>query len=101
MFEKNIGVINPFSYGAFITDPSTKRGISPIYSVLSLARTQEEFLNKTINMQYLSENPPLLAPEGFFDEDEIALYPGKIIEYGDNLTSTDAFKQLSFDTKVF
>ena len=101
LFEKNIGVINPFSYGAFITDPATKRGISPIYSVLSLAKTQEEFLNKTINMQYLSENPPLLAPEGFFDDDEIALYPGKIIEYGDNLTSTDAFKQLSFDTKVF
>lgn len=100
-FQKNTGVINPFSYGTFISDPSTKRGISPIYSVLSLAKTQEEFLNKTINMQYLSENPPLLAPEGFFDEDEIALYPGKIIEYGDNLTSTDAFKQLSFDTKVF
>ena len=52
-------------------------------------------------MQYLSENPPLLAPEGFFDDDEIALYPGKIIEYGDNLTSTEAFKQLSFDTKIF
>lgn len=101
LFEKNVGVINPFSYGAFITDPSTKRGISPIYSVLSLAHTQEEFLNKTINMQYLSENPPLLAPEGFFEDDEIALYPGKIIEYGDNLTSTDAFKQLSFDTKIF
>lgn len=101
LFKKNIGVINPFTYGAFITDPVTKRGISPIYSVLSLAKTQEEFLNKTINMQYLSENPPLLAPEGFFDDDEIALYPGKIIEYGDNLTSTEAFKQLSFDTKIF
>lgn len=101
LFKKNIGVINPFTYGAFITDPITKRGISPIYSVLSLAKTQEEFLNKTINMQYLSENPPLLAPEGFFDDDEIALYPGKIIEYGDNLTSTEAFKQLSFDTKIF
>lgn len=101
LFKKNIGVINPFTYGAFIVDPITKRGISPIYSVLSLAKTQEEFLNKTINMQYLSENPPLLAPEGFFDDDEIALYPGKIIEYGDNLTSTEAFKQLSFDTKIF
>jgi len=47
LFKKNIGVINPFTYGAFITDPVTKRGISPIYSVLSLAKTQEEFLNKT------------------------------------------------------
>lgn len=101
LFERNMGVINPFSYGSFITDPNTKRGISPIYSILSLANSQEEFLNKTINMQYLSENPPLLAPEGFFEDDEITLYPGKIIEYGDNLTSTEAFKQLSFDNKVF
>ena len=101
LFEKNVGVINPFSYGTFIKDPITKRGISPIYSILSLAKSQEEFLNKTINMQYLSENPPLLAPEGFFDNDEIALYPGKIIEYGDNLTTADVFKQLNFDTKIF
>jgi hypothetical protein len=82
LFEKNVGVINPFTYGTFISDPDSKRGVSPIYSVLSLAHSQEEFLNKTINMQYLSENPPLL-------------------EYGDNLTSVDAFKQLSFDNKVF
>ena len=49
----------------------------------------------------MSENPPLLAPEGFFDEDELQLYPGKIIEYGDNLTPTAAFQQLQFNPQIF
>ncbi len=100
-FEKNDRIINPFAYGAFITDPETKRGISPLYSVLSLAHFQEELMNRTCNLQALNENPPLLAPEGFFDEDELELYPGKIIEYGDNLSPTAAFQQLSFNPNVF
>ena len=100
-FGKNERLINPFSYGAFITDPETKRGISPLYCVLSLAHLQEDLLNRTCNLQSLNENPPLLAPEGFFDEDEIELYPGKIIEYGDNLTPTAAFQQLNFNPTVF
>jgi hypothetical protein len=100
-FGKNERIINPFSYGAFITDPETKRGISPLYCVLSLAHLQEELLNRTCNLQALNENPPLLAPEGFFDEDEIELYPGKIIEYGDNLTPTAAFQQLTFNSSIF
>ncbi len=100
-FGKNERIINPFSYGAFITDPVTKRGISPLYCVLSLAHLQEDLLNRTCNLQSLNENPPLLAPEGFFDKDEIELYPGKIIEYGDNLTPTAAFQQMSFNPTVF
>ena len=100
-FGKNERIINPFSYGAFITDPDTKRGISPLYCVLSLAHLQEDLLNRTCNLQSLNENPPLLAPEGFFDEDEIELYPGKIIEYGDNLTPTAAFQQMNFNPTVF
>lgn len=100
-FGKNESIINPFSYGSFICDPNTKRGISPLYSVLSLAHIQEELMNRTCNLQALNENPPLLAPEGFFDEDELNLYPGKIIEYGDNLSPTAAFKQLTFNPNVF
>ena len=100
-FGKNERIINPFSYGAFIIDPQTKRGISPLYCVLSLAMLQEDLLNRTCNLQSLSENPPLLAPEGFFDEDEIELYPGKIIEYGDNLTPAAAFQQMNFNPTVF
>ena len=41
-FDKNKYIINPFTFGAFIQDPETKRGISPLYSVLDLAHTQED-----------------------------------------------------------
>ena len=101
LFHKNDALINPFSYGAFVRDPETKRGISPLYSVLSLSQVQEDLLNRTCNLQALSENPPLLAPEGFFDEDELQLYPGKIIEYGDNLTPAAAFQQMQFNPSLF
>ena len=100
-FNKNESIINPFTYGNFIQDPDSKRGISPLYSILSLAHAQEDLFNRTLNMQALSENPPLLAPEGFFTQDELKLYPGKIIEYGDNLSPATAFKQLTFDNQVF
>lgn len=100
-FCKNEAIINPFSYGAFVVDPDTKRGISPFYCILSLAESQEKFVNRTIDLQSLTENPPLLAPEGFFEDEEITLYPGKIIEYGDNLSSVNAFKQLVFNNNVF
>ena len=101
LFEKNEGIVNPFSYGAFITDPETKRGISPLYSILSLAHLQEDLMNRTCNLQALNENPPLLAPEGFFDDDEINLYPGKITEYGDSLSPAGAFQQLTFNPGIF
>ncbi len=100
-FCKNTALINPFSYGAIVRDPDTKRGISPLYSVLSLSQVQEDLLNRTCNLQTLSENPPLLAPEGFFEEDELQLYPGKIIEYGDNLTPAAAFQQMQFNPQIF
>ena len=100
-FEKNNRIVNPFSYGCFIEDKETKRGISPIYCVLGLAAAQETFLNKTVDLQSLTENPPLLAPSGFFEQDEIKLYPGKIIEYGDNLTPNNAFKTLEFNHTVY
>ena len=100
-FSKNERIINPFTYGAFVTDPETKRGISPLYSILDLALTQENLLNRTCDMQSLAENPPILAPEGFFDEEEIELYPGKIIEYGDNISPSNLFQQLQFNVNVF
>ena len=100
-FKKNETIINPFTYGTFIQDPESKRGISPLYSILSIAHAQEDLFNRTLNMQALSENPPLLAPEGFFTQEEINLYPGKIIEYGDNLSPSTAFKQLTFEHTVF
>ena len=100
-FDKNKYIINPFTFGAFIQDPETKRGISPLYSVLDLAHTQEDLLNKTVNMQSLTENPPLLCPKDFFDDDEIELYPGKIITYDPQLYTSSSIQPLSFSTNIF
>ena len=57
-------------------------------------------MNSTCDMQTLAENPPLYAPKGFFDEDEVKLYPGKIIEFGDNLSPSE-IKAMEFAVSVF
>lgn len=99
-FEKNSGIINPFTFGAPITDPETERGISPLYCTLPLAELQEDLMSRTCDMQTLQENPPIYAPVGFFSDDEVKLYPGKIIEFGDGL-SPDKIKQMEFSVAVF
>ena len=100
-FDKNKYVINPFTYGTFIQDNETKRGISPLYSVLDLAHTQEDLLNKTVNMQSLTENPPLLCPKDFFEDDEIQLYPGKVITYDPQLYTSSSIQPLTFSSNIF
>ena len=99
-FEKNNRIINPFTFSAWVTDPETGRGISPLYCVLSLAQLQEDLMNRTCDMQTLQENPPLYAPKGFFDEEDVKLYPGKIIEFGDQL-SPGQIKAMEFSVSVF
>lgn len=99
-FAKNNRIVNPFTFGTWTTDPETGRGISPLYCVLNLAHLQEDLMNRTCDMQTLSETPPLLAPKGFFDEDEVRLYPGKIIEFGDNLSPSE-IKPFEFNVSVF
>jgi hypothetical protein len=100
-FEKNKFVINPFTFGTFLQDPESKRGISPLYSVLDLAHVQENLLNKTVDMQSLSENPPLLCPKDFFDGDDVELYPGKIITYDPQLYTSSSIQPLSFQSNIF
>ena len=100
-FEKNSFVINPFTFGTFLQDPETKRGISPLYSVLDLAHIQENLLNKTVDMQSLTENPPLLCPKDFFDDDDIELYPGKIITYDPQLYTSSSIQPMKFQSNIF
>lgn len=99
-FEKNNRIVNPFTYGVWIEDCNTKRGVSPLYCTLSLAKLQETMMNKTIDLQSLNENPPVYAPEGYFDEDEIKLYPGRVIELSDDLMS-QKIQQMTFNDSVF
>jgi len=100
-FEKNKFVINPFTFGTFLQEPETKRGISPLYSVLNLAHIQENLLNKTVDMQSLTENPPLLCPKDFFDDDDVELYPGKIITYDPQLYTSSSIQPMTFQSNIF
>ena len=102
-FEKNPFIINPFTFGAYVTDPDTKRGISPLYSILDIAHTQEDIMRRTVNLQSLTENPPVLAPKGFFgnNPDDIDMYPGKVIEYDPQLYADSAVKPIEFNPNVF
>lgn len=101
-FEKNPLVINPFTFGAYIQDPQTKRGISPLYAIIDLANTQEQMLRKTMDLQALIENPPLYAAKGFFkDPSDIEIGPGKIIEYDPQLYSSLPIHPMSFNSAVY
>ena len=44
-FGKNPFVENPFTYGAYMIDPETKRVISPLSSILGLSNIQETLMN--------------------------------------------------------
>lgn len=100
-FEKNTRIINPFTFSTLIEDPDTKRGISLLYCVMKNSQLQDELLSRTCNMQALNENKPTFAPKGFFKDDKLEIYPGKVLEYGDTLNPNSAFKQMEFDSNIF
>lgn len=102
-FEKNPLVINPFTFGTYVLDPDTKRGITPLYSVFDLAMTQEDMLRRTMDLQALSENPPVYAPTEFFGKDsgDIELHPGKIINYDPQMYANVPVTPMQFNTTVF
>ena len=99
-FCKNSRIVNPFTYATWIEDNVTKRGISPLFSVLDLAHLQENLMNRTVDMQTLTENPPVFAPRGLFKEDYLTIEPAKIIEFGDNL-SPNEIKPMEFAANIF
>lgn len=101
LFEKNKYIMNPFTFGCYVQDPDTLRGISPLYSGLDLALVQEKMLNQTVDLQSLNENKPLLAPKGFFDKEEIEMFPGKIIEFDAQLYSASSVQPINFEAGIF
>lgn len=100
-FEKNPFIINPFSYGAYVTDPANCRGISPLYSIYDIALTQEDMLRHQMDLAKLNENKPVYAPKGFFQEPgNIEVEPGKIIEY-DGALFTQRPEPIIYEQNVF
>lgn len=102
-FEKNPLVINPFTFGAYVLDDNTKRGVSPLYAIYELAMTQEELLRKTMDLQSLTANPPSYVGKDFFGKNvkDIELYPGKLLEFDPQLYQNVPVTQMKFDTNVF
>ena len=102
-FEKNPLVINPFTFGAYVLDENTKRGISPLYAIYELAMTQEELLRRTIDLQKLQENPPTFVGKEFFGPNvkDIEVYPGKLLEYDPQIYTSLPITPMKFDSNVF
>ncbi|EKE03064.1 MAG: Portal protein [uncultured bacterium] len=79
-FEPNPFVLNPFVFAAFLEDPKTKRGISPLYVALPLNEASTTILNLQLDALKLIINKPYLAPKGSLSG-KINIKEGAIIEY--------------------
>ncbi len=83
-FEPNPYIECPFIYANLIENPSTKRGVSPLKSILALNEVATGVLNHQLDAYSLMVNPPYLAPKGAFRGIQ-EVSPGKIIEYDSSL----------------
>ncbi len=79
-FEENPFIMNPFVFAAFLEDPETKRGISPLYIALPLNEISTTILNLQLDALKLIVNKPYLAPKGSLSG-KISITEGAIIEY--------------------
>lgn len=95
-FEPNRWVINPIINMALFRDAESKRGIPELWSIYNICKEQENKVNLQNDAQSLNLNPPAYAPEGFFKENKITLYPGKQVEYKQGLEDPSAIIKMSF-----
>ena len=93
-FEENPLFICPFILCALEYDPLTKRGISPLKSILGLCKEEEKLANTAFDVQKLTANPCMYANEELFDESNtesdgnILIAPGKVIKYKSDFSGT-------------
>jgi len=96
VFEPNRWVINPIINMALFRDVESKRGIPELWSIYDLCKEQENKVNLQNNAQMLNLNPPAYAPEGFFKENRVRLFPGKQVEYKQGLEDPSAIIKMNF-----
>ncbi len=96
VFEHNRWVINPIINCAVLRDDKNKRGIPELWSIYDLCKEQEKKVNLQNDAQALTLNPPCYAPENFFKEDRVKLYPGKVIKYKPELEDPNTLKKMDF-----
>ena len=96
LFEHNRWIINPIINMALFRDVESKRGIPELWSIYNLCKEQENKVNLQNDAQALNLNPPAYAPEGFFKENKVKLFPGKQVEYKQGLEDPSAIIKMSF-----
>lgn len=95
-FEANRWVINPIIDVALFRDSDSNRGIPELWSIYDICREQESKVNLQNDAQALNLNPPAYAPEGFFKDKTIKLFPGKQVEYKQGLEEPSAIIKMQF-----
>ena len=96
VFEHNRWIINPIINMALFRDVESKRGIPELWSIYDLCKEQENKVNLQNDAQALNLNPPAYAPEGFFKENKVRLFPGKQVEYKQGLDDPSAIIKMNF-----
>lgn len=96
VFEHNRWIINPIINMALFRDVESKRGIPELWSIYDLCKEQENKVNLQNDAQALNLNPPAYAPEGFFKENKVKLFPGKQVEYKQGLEDPSAIIKMNF-----
>ncbi|MCD7779814.1 MAG: hypothetical protein LUH05_04000 [Candidatus Gastranaerophilales bacterium] len=86
-FEENPMFINPFIFCALEYNPLTKRGISPLLSVLNMCKEEEKLTNNAFDVQKLTANPPCWVHEDLLNDENtntdgtIPYSPGKLLPF--------------------
>lgn len=81
--EPNPYVRNPFTIAQYMQDPDSKRGRSMVLVAVPINQVSSQILNGQIRGLRMALNPPILAPNDFFTQNRIDLFPGKIVGYDD------------------
>lgn len=95
-FEPNRWVINPLINVALFRDSESHRGLPELWSIYDLCKEQENKVNLQNDAQMLNLNPPAYAPEGFFKEENVKLFPGKQVAYKPGLDDPSSIIRMNF-----
>lgn len=75
------------------------RGTSPLYYIMDLCAAEQKAFNDSIDFIELQKNPPIYAPEGFFEENEVKLAPGAHITYNQGMYDPNSIIKIEFNAQ--
>ena len=100
VYFKPKGIYTPgIYYYPYHAIGSGSRGVSPLFYILDLCQAEEKTFNDSIDFIQLQKNPPLYAPEGFFEEEVTKMEPGKHILYTPGMKDPTAIIPIQFNAQ--